>query len=65
MNGDPGDTNGCKPTLCESSIINRLLEAGCAVMNGNAFGIDHAMRITLWNDQNKLDKMKDIFNKAL
>jgi arogenate dehydrogenase (NADP+), plant len=48
-----------------NKVSDNLLNEGLAVMNGSAFGIDNALRLTIWNDEEKLDKMKIILNKVL
>ena len=46
-------------------IIKRLLDQDLAVIHGNAFGIDNGFRMTLWNDDNILNRMKKILNDVL
>ena len=46
-------------------IIKKLLDQDLAVIHGNAFGIDNGFRMTLWNDNNILNRMKKILNDVL
>ena len=46
-------------------IIQKLFDNGLAVIHGKSFGIENAFRITLWNNIDKIEKIKNILNDVL
>ena len=48
-----------------SDYVEKLMEKGLAVISGEPFGNEKGIRITLPNDVNTLDRMKDILNNIM
>jgi len=46
-------------------LIQTLLDNDLAVIHGNAFGVENGFRMTLWNKDDVLDRMKTILNDVL
>lgn len=47
------------------SLIENLLNEGLAIISGKAFGYEQGIRVTLPNNLNTLNRMKEIFKKCL
>ena len=46
-------------------IIKKLLNNNLAVINGDAFGIENAFRMTLWNNHDISVEIYNILDKCL